>query len=385
MFAKREALIALFMLAFILVFSTLTLTKPNYEWDLLPYVANAMQIAQERPIEQLHADAYEVVRATVPTAAYKELVGSPSRLVLSEDPEAFRQTMTFFYDARVIYNHIMAALFKSGLNPIFAHYFFSTLCSVISMLLLSRLIPKAAPIGMYFVLPFIVLSFGLMNVARLATPDALAALTTIGLYFILLRNKMNLLLILLPLVIFIRTDLILLLVLFHLYLFVTNRAAKNYVVVSFVATVACYGLLNNVIVTGDPWSSLIGYNFGVKPTHPQDYVFNMSVRDYLSFIMIGVMSFSYNSVFFVFCMLTVTGTVLLSARFFSNPHTHKITPLQADLLFVIASCVVYYVLHFLLFPVSWPRFFAAQYSLVAVVVSWTTFSLLTNQNSSTSA
>jgi len=383
-FAKREVVITLMMLVFIMVFSLLTLTKPTYEWDLLPYMANAMQIVQEKSIDELHAEVYQAVQGTVPSGAYKDLLGTPSRLVLSEDSEAFRQTMTFFYDARIIYNHIMAGMLSLGLNPVFAYYFFSTLCVVISLLLLIKLIPARVPIGMHFVMPFIVLAFGLMTVARLATPDALAALTTIALYFLLFRNKVYLLLALLPFVIFIRTDLILMLGLFHAYLLFGNRAAKSLVVLSGVLTIGAYLFLNHIIVDADPWSSLIGYNFGPKPTHPEEYVFPVPFLDYLGYLKLGVLSFSYNPMFFIFCMLTIMGIVLMTARFFAEPTKMKMTTLQADLLFLIVSCMAYFLLHFMLFPVNWTRFFAAQYSLVAVVVCWCSFAALAHKEKHTS-
>ncbi len=380
---KQESLLAVMMLVFITLFSSLTLTKPTYEWDLLPYMANAMQIVDEQPIDVLHTNVYEAAVKALPTHAYSSLLGSPSRFVLSEDSEAFRQTMTFFYDARIVYNYIMAGMLASGLNPVFAYYFFSTLCAVISLLLLMRLIPAKLPVAMHFVMPFIVLAFGLMTVARLATPDALAALTTISLYFILLRNKLLLLLILLPLVVFIRTDLILLIGLFHAYLLFGNRVSKVLVVISGLATIFAYLYLNHVIVEGDPWSSLLGYNFGEKPTHPADYHYPVPVSQYLEILNIGIYSFSYIPIFFAFCMLTVMGVVILASRYFSQTANLKFSVQHLDLLFVILSSAVYFLLHFLLFPVGWTRFFAAQYSLVAVVVCWCFFSIHAAREKST--
>jgi len=302
---------------------------------------------------------------------------------LSQDPEAFRQTTAFFYDYRVVYTYINAAFIKLGFNPITVIYTLSVVYAVISALLLSRLIPVRAPLGMYFVLPFIALSCGLFTVARLATPDALATLTTITLYFLLLRNRVTLLLILLPLTIFIRTDLIILTGLFFAYFFFTNRISKLAVVASALATLGTYLILNYVIVEHDAWSSLIGYNFGDKPTRPADYVFDVTIAGYFSYIMKGLVSFSYNPIFFVFCMLAITGIVQFSSRFFFNRDDSKVSLQHADILFLLVSCIAFLGLHFMLFPVTWTRFFAAQYSLVAVVVIWTTLAILAERNYST--
>jgi len=352
----------------------LTLSKPIYEWDLFAYIANAIQVTENPSAEELHQRVYQMVAEQVPSSALATLNGTPSRLVLSQDSEAFKQTTEFFYDARVVYHHIMAGLYKAGFEPVHAHYFFSTLCVVLSILLLMRLLPLQAPVGLIFVIPFIVLAFGLTTAARLATPDALATLTTVLLYFILFRRKLHLLLFIFPFVIFIRTDLILLIALFQAYFFFSNRVSRGLVITSGIATVAAYLILNNVIVENDPWSSLLGYNLGDKPTHPEEFHFPITLSIYLNLIKTGAITFSYNPIFFVYGMLSGMGLVLLLSQFFVKPGDTKISVLHADLLFLFLSSTVYIVIHFLLFPVSWTRFFVAQYSMIAVATCWFAFS-----------
>jgi len=381
--ARRSAVQTITLVMFVVVFASLSISAPIYEWDLIPYIANASHVVSGLPMEALHAPIYENLKQSIPSDSYEKLIGTPTRLVLSQNPEAFRQTTEFFYDSRVVYTYINAAFIKLGFNPIFVIYTFSVVCAVISALLLSRLIPVKAPLGMYFVLPFIALSCGLLTVARIATPDSLATLTTITLYFLLIRNRVMLLLFLLPLTIFIRTDLIVLTGLFFAYFFFTNRVSKVAVAASALATVSAYLLLCYVIVEHDAWSALIGYNFGEKPTHPGEYIFTVTLGGYLSYIKEGLVSFSYNPIFFVFCMFAVTGIVQFSSRFFFNRNQTKVSLQHADILFLLVSCAAFLGLHFLMFPVTWTRFFAAQYSLVAVVVVWTTLAILAERNYST--
>jgi len=373
-FANRQGLVFLLTLCFIVAFSTLTLAKPLYEWDLFAYVANAIQVTENPSQEELHLRVYQLVADEVPSEALATLNGTPSRLVLSQDSEAFKQTTEFFYDTRVVYHHVMAGIYKTGLNPVFAHYLFSTLCVALSILLLMRLLPFQVPVGLIFVMPFIVLAFGLMTVARLATPDALATLTTVSLYFMLFRGKLKLLLFIFPFVIFIRTDLILLIALFHAYLLLSNQVSRNLVIASGLATIVAYLFLNNVIVDKDSWSSLLGYNLGNKPTHPEEFQFPITLSSYLGLVKSGAITFSYNPIFFVYCMLSGMGLVLLLSQFFVKPGDTSISILHADLLFLFLSSTVYIVIHFLLFPVSWTRFFAAQYSMIAVATCWFAFS-----------
>ena len=380
LYRNRGTLIVFLMSLFIVSLSILTISKPVYEWDLLAYMANAMHAAQQMSPPDLHASVYLAAIEGVPPEDYARLVGSPSRLILSTDTEAFSQTITFFYDARVVYIQIMSIFLKLGIEPVLAFYFFSTLCVVMCYLLLTKLIPVPIPMGMHIVLPFIILAFGLMYVARLATPDALAAFCTIALYFLLLRNKIYWLLLVFPLLIFIRTDLILLAGIFCLYFLLSKRAPKALVVLSGITTIFAYVVLNNFIVEGDPWSSLMGYNFGEKPTHLIDYVFPVTPTDYLNYLIQGIFSFSYTPMVFVFIVFSISGTILLSARYVEASGNLRMSQLHKDLLFLFVSGIAYFALHFLLFPVSWLRFFTAQYTLAATVVCWCLFSMHSAQH-----
>lgn len=376
----RSHLHKLILGLFAILFTYLSLSEPALNWDMLPYVANALQYIGDQPIEQLHQSIYQNLEAQVSAAEFATFTNTPSREVIAQDPEAFRQTIAFFYDARLVYTGILAGMIKLGVDPFFATYLISTICAILSVFLLANLIPKQLPIGLCFALPFIALACGILNVARLSTPDALATLVTIGLYWLLVRNRITWLLAAFPLIIFVRTDLILLMPLFLIYLWALSRAPRIQIVLSAVLTIAAYLTLNHFIVDGDPWSSLIGYNYGVKPTHPDTYSFHIAPSDYLSFVITGLKSFSYNPMFFMYCALSITGIFLFASRFFFGSDKQAASSLNFDLLFLLVSCVIYIVVHFLLFPVTWIRFFAAQYSLVAVIVLWATLSILAERN-----
>lgn len=365
---------------FVLLFGYLSLSEPSLNWDMVAYIANALQYNTDNSIAQIQQMIFTELAESVSNEDFATFTNSPSREVLATDPEAFGQTIKFFYDARVVYIGILAAFMRLGMDPIFASYFISTSCSILSILLLAKLVPVRVPLGLCFSLPFIVLACGLLNVARYSSPDAMAALVTIGMYWLLVRNHLVVLLLLMPLTVFVRTDLILLMPMFLTYLFLFKRISRIFIVFIGLATVATYLTLNNIIVDGDPWSSLIGYNYGIKPTHPADYVFTVTLSNYFSYIITGIKSFSYNPLFFMFCALTVTGLFLFASRFFFNPNQQPISRQHTDLTFLIISCITYVGLHFLLFPVTWIRFFAAQYSLVTVVVLWATLAILAERN-----
>jgi len=377
--ATRRTIICLtFLTAFSLLFGILALSAPFLEWDMLAYVANATVNLTELSARDIHELVYTQLQWAVPSEDYQRLIGSESRAALATNPEAFWQTSEFFYDARVIYIGLLSALMYFGVEPFFASYFISTICVIISIFLLANLLPVTLPYGVCFSLPFVVFSCGLFELARFSTPDALAALVTVAMYWSLMRNGWYLLL-LLPASVFIRTDIIILAAIFHSYLFLTARFPRVHVVASAVATVVAYLILNNYIVDGDPWSSLIGYNFGEKPIYPLDYTFTVTLRNYLAYILDGLRSFSYEPRFFMFGFMVTSGLFMFTARYFYYPN-ERLSADHQNMLFVLVSSVVYLAGHFMLFPVNWIRFFAVHYALVVVTVLWAAMILLAQLN-----
>ena len=375
---RRTIICIAFLSVFSLLFGLLALSAPFLEWDMLPYVANATANLTELSAKDIHELVYKQLQLAVPAEDYQRLTGSESRAALAINHEAFRQTSEFFYDARVVYIGLLSALMHLGMEPFFASYFISTVCIIMCIFLLANLLPGALPYGVCFSLPFIAFSCGLFELARFSTPDALAALVTVALYWSLMRKGWYLLL-LLPASVFIRTDLIILAAIFHAYLFLTERFPRILVLTSGLATIAAYLLLNNYIVDGDPWSSLIGYNFGDKPIYPLDYTFTVSFKNYVSYILDGLRTFSYEPRFFMFGFMVSSGLFMFSARFFYYPN-ERLSASHQNMLFILVSSIVYIGAHFMLFPVSWIRFFAAQYALVVVSVLWAAMILLAQRN-----
>ena len=193
-----------------------------------------------------------------------------------------------------------------------------------------------------------------------------------------MRNGWYLLL-LLPVSVFVRTDLIILAAIFQGYLLLTARFPRILVVISGLATIACYLLLNNYIVDGDPWSSLIGYNFGEKPVYTEDYTFVVTFKNYLSYIAEGLRTFSYEPRFFMFGFMVISGLIMFSARIFYYPN-ERISVKHQNMLFILVSSILYIGAHFMLFPVNWVRFYAAHYAIVVVVVLWAAMILLAQRN-----
>jgi len=374
----RSAIRIVFLSLFSIFFGIAALSAPILEWDMLAYVANAAKNVTDLSLVEIHQMVYSNLKATVPAEDYQRLIGSDTRAVLANNAEAFGQTSVFFYDTRVVYIGMLSGLMHLGMEPFFASYFISTICMIICIFALASLLPATLPFGVCFSLPFVAVSCGMFELARGSTPDALATLYTVVLYWVLLRSNRYLLL-LLPASIFIRTDLILVAVFFYGYLYITNRFPRVLVVISGLATLTAYWLLNNYIVQGDPWSSLIGYNFGEKPTHPETYSFTVTIGNYISYLLDGLRAFSYEPRFFMICALAMTGLFMFSARFIYHPDK-SVSLVHKDILFILVSSILSIGAHFLLFPVNWIRFYAAQYSLIMVVVLWTALILLAQRN-----
>ncbi len=367
--SQRNRWQPLILLLFVLIFIGLSLARPKLEWDMIAYVAIAKNIIAEQPIEQLQTEVYSELKAEVPAEDFARLTSTEnSRDIIASDPEAFHQHITFFYDTRVVYTWLIAGAIKLGIEPFFATSLISTLAAALAIVFLTYLLPIHVPYGLLFSILPIALANGLFLVARYSTPDALAALCTVFIYWCLLRHK-KILLLLLPFSILIRTDMIILAAIVCAYLLLINRHARILVIISGAATVLTYLLLSYVVFEHDLWSSVIGYNYDEKPSYAQDYSFDISIGAYLDALKIGILSFSYQPMFLVFLIMLINGAMLFASQIFRRVNSGE-QKLQQDLLFVLISCAAYVGLHFLLFPEPWLRFFAAQYSIVMVVVVW---------------
>jgi hypothetical protein len=346
-----------FLVLFCGAFTLFYLQRPRLNWDMIGYVASA-KAYESSDSQVLHKEVYELLRRSVPKERYSALTSEHFRQIRATDPESLRQHLPF-YQIRVVYVWSILALWKLGLNPFFASYFISAVCAALAIWILAFMLPGKKCLLYQLVIPVIALLTGFDSLARLSTPDALSALTVFICYWLTFRRH-KLLLIALPTCILIRTDLLLLLPSFYIYLWLIRPFDRRVLAVSALLSIALYWGVNSYFQNYG-WSTVFDYTFSHKSTHPADFPHAVTMTSYLAALKSGSKSLFSQPLFLTYIVITLVGIVSLFRR--PNWIQRSVSLLWMDMLFAFLSSLAYVVLHFMLFPTIWRRFFSGQYAL----------------------
>lgn len=335
------------------------LCSPLYNWDLVGYTACALEAGGYDP-ELLQGATYGLLEQSVPERAFTELTSStPGRVARATDPASLGQHLPF-YRVRPAYVLPLAGLMKCGLDPGAASSMISTTAAVASLLVLLMLVPGFSCARHRIIVSLGCLGCGLPTVARHATPDAMAGLAFVSCSALLLRRR-SILLVLLPLCTLVRADLLLAVLPIHAYIFhgrIFGRLRTAASAAASILAAASAGLL----LGGYGWGVVFNYTFVHPSDHPASTSASVALRDYLG-VMRNALSEIPLSETWVFGFLAVllVGILLLRAR---NAEGSGSAPARVavgrDAGFIILLSGVYFLLHFLIFPAAWIRFFAGQ-------------------------
>jgi hypothetical protein len=350
-------------LAYLLLFSlavfSWTHANPHYNWDMLGYVAAVKAFTVADPVER-HRQTFSELADAVPAERRAELVlGNDYRQHMAQDPEAFRQQAPF-YRIRLIYTGLVHALSQTGIDPFAATHLVSTLAAAAGLwLLYFAFRPLVAP-PLWYAYPLLALPLGVLETARLSTPDALAFLASVAIVHALLRESRWLYLAL-PLAILVRTDLILFVLPVLAWAYWTLPRQRPWVLASLALTLITY-LGVNRYYGNYGWATLFYFTFIQQSPRPAELVVQFGLKEYLLVLQLAWQQVMVDKAFAVFC-----GLGLLSLALWRRP-VGASPPRQRALGFLLLLNLGYVVLHFLLFPMIWERFFVAQYLLALVIL-----------------
>ncbi len=346
------ALLAVFCGAFF--FSNLH--KPLRNWDMIAYVASARAYHTHDP-RALQTEVYELLRRSVSQRTYSDLTSGYLRRLRATDPESFRQHLPFF-QIRVAYVWSILALWTFGLNPFLASYLISAGCAALAIVVLAFILPRR-PLAYLLLVPFIARSSGFPDLARYSTPDAMGALAVLVCYALAFRSH-KLVLVALPACIAVRTDLLLLLPSFYLFLWLARPFARRLIAASALSSVALYWGLNSFFGSYG-WSTVFDYTLSHQSAYPADFPHAVTMQSYLAALISGVKVLDDGPLLLKYLAVTVAGVAVLFWRpqFIRRSVGHVLPGLR----FAFLSSLAYVVLHFLLLPATWVRFFAGQYAL----------------------
>jgi len=332
-----------------LIVLTFGLKKPSYNWDMIGYVAVALSADGYHGID-LNKATYDSVRNEVSPGTFDQLTQGDYRETVFRDPTSLAQQLPF-YRIRVLYVGAVRMVHAMGFSYPRSTYVVSAVFAAMSVVLLAFVTHEiGAPA---IAVPLVVAFSGLIDVARLSTPDAMACFFALLTIHALIREStlVFFLAALLPLV---RTDLLLLslLVLGHSVVF----GQRKYAVASMVAACMSYWLA--VRMNGAyGWLTLFNTSLIHKTAYPATLVPSHAIGDYLR---------PYASMAYDFTMHPHFVIYSLAIWFLTRERTMA---LSADMRLLSAISIVpmaFVVIHLLLFPAMTYRFFVFTAALVAL-------------------
>ena len=214
--------------------------KPLYNMDMIGYVASAFHMDGLKG-QQLSEKTYADIKNEVGNDTFDTLTADGDyRSELYQNYRALEQHLPF-YTPRVLYLGSMRVLGNFGLSYAKSSYLVSSFFAAASVLIIAVLLNQLN-VSVYF-LPFIVISSGLITLARLTSPDAMACFFSLSALSITIKRNTSYLIIaaVLPLI---RTDFLILSLLLVIYSYLSGNKLMG--IISALVAVISYFLINTI-------------------------------------------------------------------------------------------------------------------------------------------
>ena len=339
------------------------LGHPYHNWDMLGYVASSKIFSGNNCVDAYNY-TYDNLEKYTNRLTFDDLTkNDPTyRNTISNDSKLFCQQLPF-YKIRIIYIFCILFLSKIGFNPFFASHFISAVCVFFSILILGSIVSNISKYYLFYIMfPIALIPFGLLKVARLSTPDGLAFLYMSILSILIFKNKYRTILVLIPLSVAIRTDMILIILAIGLiFCNISREYLKLYVLSAISATLLFLSI--NSYFNNYGWQTLFYFSFIKKAPNPADLHPIVNIYNYSTILLAGIkVAFHSTQVQLYFFIISI---LAYCHYFFPKKHSDGIT--SGFFLFNCAN-IIYFIFHFLLFPVVWSRFFISQYSIAIILL-----------------
>jgi hypothetical protein len=355
--------------AILLLGATLLYSRPNYDWDLLPYSALALSYEIEDP-DSAHARAYEDARRALPPAKYALLVDSANayRHRAHLAPRFFRDELSF-YSIKPLFVAAVYGFYRLGV-PLPRATAMPALISFVALGILllhwtRRLMdePYATALSLAILLsPFVLQNGGA------STPDLLTALFLLaGMYCLIEEPARTAGPVLLVLAVLVRVDAVLFTAVAVVYLARFRIIARRRIVLmasaavlaAFVVLLRHHEVLAEFFLIRSAPDRLTGVGSGSL------------VADYLQGAKRGLARLPFS----VLGLVTGVGLLTLYAR-----ARLGIAPLRDPTSFLVLLVFGHIAVRFLLHPTLDDRFLIADYVLVWMLCLSTVRDILTAHN-----
>ncbi len=366
------------MLALLLLGRTVQRIPPLWNWDVLGYMALALEWTEDDPVE-VHRATYDAARSDLEPAVFRELTDQrvEVRRARFQDAEAFTEHIAF-YRARVLFTLLTRLLHGAGAPLPYAVWWLSLAAFAGTALLICRWLAGRTSLWSA-VLGGLLLAHAppLLVTARFATADGLGTLLAcLGAYFLLERRRARVGAALLTISILTRPDAVILIGILAVALLWFERGAADRLGLRFhglwllASALAYLGVQSFAGEYG--WWPLFQISFAGKAVHPAalptevDWTLYRAVLDaklaeipgggyWSTPRLVSGSTFAFVYLGFGVIALGLLGRRLRDPRFGRH-------------LALLAALGATYFLRWFLFPQLWDRFLAPVYVLVPLVI-----------------
>lgn len=364
-FWLRPAILKAYLLLFCIGVVVVSLGRPDHIWDTISYTSLAKEKDFES-VEALHKDAFDTLIATVGEEKFQSMLiqhHPKFRKAMYEDSEVFKQQLNFFRTRLLFTNTVRLINKTTGISPRVGGTLVAGICSAIGFWVMSMLFFPKVPRATIYLFPLIGLLFGVLQLGRVSSPDAMSFLfIALSCYFFFKGPKWVLLL-MLPLAVAARTDAIVWAGLMGGYLFLTQKGMNRWgSVLAVILSYATYKYANHAAGQYD-WGVLIQNAFWEPLLLPAEADGVVSVARYAKILAVGIGMVIVEKELLVYLILLFWFLAMVFAK-----HGPKGTFWQVfrnPWIGFIAISVAYIAAHFVLFPMLWYRFFIVPYLFMA--------------------
>lgn len=363
---KSRARVLIFTVYFALICGVAvhSYRSPEYNWDMLPYMAIALS-TDHPDFHSVQQEAYRSAREHIPDAFYQQLINPahPYRKEMYLNDTAFYRQLAF-YVVKPLYTALVYLGYRAGFSPaaatVLPSIFSWLFISVLLLYWLNRYLPSSFAAGAALL---IMLSAPLLSVARLSTPDALSAFLLLGaFYFFLEKPRLPAMLFFMAAAILTRPDNIIPCILL-LFIPAVNKSSavkistKGYIGI-FILLCGCFFI--DCLRAGAFGFDILYYpSFSHSLNMAHEEAGGFSLKGYLQVLHADAVTGLYHSSIGLFgCM----ALLLLFREKISKP---GILTLNALLLLL---CCVAMLIRFILVPDIADRFYISYYLLIFILL-----------------
>ena len=354
-----------FILFSSLFFFLYCLYDQEQNWDMLGYASSTLSLENEDPA-YIHDYVYKELRNYVSDEDFDRLTnGSSYRKTMFQDQDAFIQQIPYF-KIRIVFVSLLFILVSLGVHVFTAGHIISAASAALGFVVFFYAYKKITRPSLWILLPFLFVLSGVLTTGQKVTPDTLAFLW-FGLICHSFINRHWSIFPLLALSTLIRTDMVVFVALVLCYYFIFSPKLRIRAGITAVVTIILYVSVNKLIGNYG-WSTVFYYVFtsDMQATHPEEFSkLGLSIQQYFSAITQRLGSILYENAFWLFVVNASLQLILfLEQKGLSANKKEKLVLLAKNPAIALTLISwVYIVIHYLLFPALWTRFFIGQYMI----------------------